>query len=74
MVSEEPRDVSLLIGLHKLAEQNGEGLVPELHAILLARTGAAPDMTTVVALPAAPKSAQIHLGPGESGRILAFAR
>jgi len=30
MMNEERRDTSLFIGLHKLAEQNGDGLVPEL--------------------------------------------
>jgi hypothetical protein len=34
MTTKEPRDGSLLIGLHKLAEQNGDGLVPELFALL----------------------------------------
>jgi hypothetical protein len=39
MMSKEPRDGSLLIGLHKLAEQNGEGLVPELYALLSGQSG-----------------------------------
>jgi hypothetical protein len=73
-MNNELRDVSLLIGLHKLAAQNGDGLVPELYALLSARSDAAPDITNVVALPAAPKSAETCLGPGEAGRNLAFAR
>jgi hypothetical protein len=34
MMNEERRDGSLLLGLHALAQQKGDGLVPELHALL----------------------------------------
>ncbi|RWX78857.1 hypothetical protein EPK99_09775 [Neorhizobium lilium] len=50
-MNEEPRDGSLLIGLHKLAEQNGDGLVPELYALLSGRREAAMDAVNVVAFP-----------------------
>ena len=33
MSSDKP-DGFMLIGLHKLAAQNGDGLIPELHALL----------------------------------------
>ncbi|WP_137130450.1 hypothetical protein [Rhizobium sp. FY34] len=36
-MSEDRRDTSLLIGLHKLAQQNGDGLVPELFDLLTRR-------------------------------------
>jgi hypothetical protein len=36
-MSEDRRDPTLLIGLHKLAEQNGDGLVPELYDLLTRR-------------------------------------
>jgi hypothetical protein len=57
-MSEEPRDRSLLIGLHKLAEQNGDGLVPELFALLSRREEySLPSGGNVLAFPAAAKSA-----------------
>jgi hypothetical protein len=36
-MSDNNRDQTLLIGLHKLAQQNGDGLVPELYALLTRR-------------------------------------
>jgi hypothetical protein len=75
MMNDEPRDASLLIGLHKLAAQNGEGLVPELYALLSARSEAAPDMTNVVPLPATGSKAQASsLPPGQSAKVLSFGR
>jgi hypothetical protein len=73
MMNEEPRDVSLLIGLHKLAEQNGEGLVPELYALLSARTDEQSKAVNVVAFPAGPGS-RTGNSRGEPGRVLAFRR
>ncbi len=74
MMNEERRDTSLFIGLHKLAEQNGDGLVPELYALLTARAEAAADMTNVVVLPKSPKAALADVAKGESARVLAFRR
>jgi hypothetical protein len=54
MTTKEPRDGSLLIGLHKLAEQNGDGLVPELFALLTGQTARGEDAMpadNVVAFP-----------------------
>nr|WP_245515313.1 hypothetical protein [Rhizobium deserti] len=73
-MNEEPHDLSLLIGLHKLAEQNGEGLVPELYALLSVQREAALDMTNVVVLPAASRSPVTRLRPSGAGRILSFGR
>jgi hypothetical protein len=36
-MSDDRRDPTLLIGLHKLAQQNGDGLVPELYDLLTRR-------------------------------------
>ncbi|WP_377296462.1 hypothetical protein [Rhizobium sp. SGZ-381] len=36
-MSDDGRNPSLLIGLHKLAQQNGDGLVPELYDLLTRR-------------------------------------
>lgn len=78
MMNEERPDVSLFIGLHKLAEQNGDGLVPELYALLTARAEAAtdttPDMTNVVAFPAGLAAQASDIPPAEAGRVLAFRR
>ena len=74
MMNEEPRDRTLLIGLHKLAEQNGDGLVPELYALLSARAEAQPELTNVVALPAASRSRVADVSADEPGRVLAFRR
>lgn len=74
MMNEERRDMSLFIGLHKLAEQNGDGLVPELYALLSARANAGPDMTNVVTFPASVSSQKSLLPPDQTGRLLAFRR
>lgn len=78
MMNEERPDVSLFIGLHKLAEQNGDGLVPELYALLSARaesaTDTAPDMTNVVAFPSGPKPQVSDVPRTEAGRVLSFRR
>jgi hypothetical protein len=36
-VSDERPEAFMMIGLHKLAAQNGDGLVPELYALLTRR-------------------------------------
>jgi hypothetical protein len=74
MMNEERRDTSLFIGLHKLAEQNGDGLVPELYALLTARAEAAADMTNVVVLPKPVRGTVVEAASAESARVLAFKR
>nr|WP_117191638.1 hypothetical protein [Rhizobium terrae] len=74
-MNEERHDTSLFIGLHKLAAQNGDGLVPELYALLTARAETTPDMTNVVAFPGKPVSeAKGPLRGGTRGTILSFVR
>ena len=72
MMNEERPDAGLFIGLHKLAQQNGDGLVPELYELLTRR--AEPDMTNVVAFPAGAKSHYSDVPAAEAGRVLAFRR
>jgi hypothetical protein len=72
MMNEERPDAGLFIGLHKLAQQNGDGLVPELYELLTRR--AEPDMTNVVAFPAGLRSSGSGALPAEAGRVLAFRR
>jgi hypothetical protein len=74
MMNEERRDTSLFIGLHKLAEQNGDGLVPELYALLTRRTEAAADMTNVVVLPKTVQGTVVEAASAESARVLSFKR
>lgn len=75
MMNEERRDGSLLLGLHALAQQNGDGLVPELHALLAGRRDAPADMTNVVAMPVRPQlGAEAAVSQDEPGRVLAFRR
>ncbi|UIK04027.1 hypothetical protein [Neorhizobium galegae] len=73
-MNEERRDASLFIGLHKLAEQNGDGLVPELYALLTRRAEAAADMTNVVVLPKAERGTVVEAASAESARVLSFKR
>ena len=74
MMNEERRDTSLFIGLHKLAARNGDGLVPELYALLTARAEATADNANVVAFPAGLKSQSSEVPSDEAGKILAFRR
>lgn len=74
MMNEERRDTSLFIGLHKLAEQNGDGLVPELYALLTARAEAAANRANVVEFPQGAVSRGSDVSADEAGKILAFRR
>lgn len=72
-MNEERPDASLFIGLHKLAEQNGDGLVPELYALLSERAQAA-DMTNVVTFPGGRREAPADFLHDGSARVLSFHR
>lgn len=71
-MTEERPDASLLIGLHKLAEQNGDGFVPELYALLAARPQA--DRVNVVPFPAERRTASSHDTCDGPGEVVAFRR
>ncbi|MCQ1571333.1 hypothetical protein NFO65_11310 [Neorhizobium galegae] len=73
-MNEERRDAGLFIGLHKLAAQNGDGLVPELYALLTARAEAAADMTNVVTMPKVERTRSVDVAEFESARVLSFKR
>lgn len=53
MMNEGSRDGSLLIGLHKLAQQGGDGLVPELYALLSQPREDSKTLSNVVQFPGA---------------------
>ncbi len=65
MSDREPQTFTLL-GLHRLAAQKGDGLVPELHALLMARACAPPPDPNVVAFPA--RSARLPVFEDEGQR------
>jgi hypothetical protein len=72
MKNDDRRDASLLIGLHKLAENSGDGMVPELYALLAAREEA--EANNVIAFQVAPGPATFNIPEDETGKILAFRR
>ena len=74
MMREERPDASLFIGLHKLAEQTGDGMVPELYA-LLTQNEPAPDMTNIVTLrDRQRRDVEREVASDVPTRILAFRR
>lgn len=75
MMREERPDASLFIGLHKLAEQTGDGLVPELYALLSERRAVVADMTNVVTLrDRQRRDVEREVASDAPARILAFRR
>ena len=66
-------DPSLLIGLHKLAEQTGDGLVPELYALLAERRQPEGNMTNVVPFPRE-RSFAPSAAPRGTSKVLSFRR
>ena len=74
MMREERPDASLFNGLLKLAEQTGDGMVPELYA-LLTQNEPAPDMTNVVPLRDRHRRDLLREAASDTpARILAFRR
>lgn len=72
MKNDDRRDGSLLIGLHKLAEHSGDGLVPELYALMAAREEA--EANNVIAFKAASRADAADLPANEAGKVLVFRR
>jgi hypothetical protein len=74
MMKEERPDASLLIGLHKLAERDGGGLVPELYEILADRGRVDDHDSNVVKFPAHATVSATTVPRSEAGRVLPFRR
>lgn len=74
MMKEERPDASLFIGLHKLAEQNGEGLVPELYELLVSRSRDNRDDDNIIRFPAQAIVSATTVPSWEAGKILPFRR
>ncbi len=72
---DERPDTSLFIGLHKLAEQNGEGLVPELYEILASRSrDDRRDDDNVIRFSAHATVSATTVPSWEAGKVLLFRR
>lgn len=72
MMKDDRRDASLLIGLHKLAEHSGDGLVPELYALMAAREEA--EASNVIAFRSASKPGSPGVPAAEAGKVLIFRK
>ncbi|MET3586442.1 hypothetical protein ABID21_002560 [Pseudorhizobium tarimense] len=73
-MNEQGPDVSLLIGLHKLAQQNGDGLVPELYSLLVEPLRSHADMADVIPFPAERRETVPSAPVIGTNRILTFRR
>lgn len=71
---DERPDTGLFIGLHKLAEQNGEGLVPELYEILASRSREDRHNDNVIRFPAHGTVSATTVPSWEAGKVLLFRR
>ncbi|KRD69848.1 MULTISPECIES: hypothetical protein [Sinorhizobium/Ensifer group] len=76
-MNEERPDLCMMIGLHKLAAQHGDGLVPELYEILTRRARMLDD-ANVAEFPTwqtrPPVRDPLGLAEPKEGTILAFPR
>jgi hypothetical protein len=79
-MTDKGRDGFMMIGLHKLASQNGDGLVPELYELLMRRAEEQRQASNVAAFPfweARLPGEELDPPPGVSARdgrnVIAFA-
>ncbi len=75
-MSDERPDQYMMIGLHKMAAQFGDGLVPELYELLKRRSCVMEECTNVVAFPVSrvrlPADEALPLAPLVQDNILSF--
>jgi len=75
-MSEHRPDQYMMIGLHKMASQFGDGLVPELYELLTRRARAAETDVNVVEFPAGqarlPAREMFAVAPAAQDNILRF--
>ncbi|ASY69964.1 hypothetical protein N181_09225 [Sinorhizobium fredii USDA 205] len=78
MMNDERPDQMMMIGLHKLASQLGDGLVSELYEVLTRRTRLLEDNPNVTEFPAwqarSPLREPFGLEPSSNAVILPFPR
>lgn len=73
MRDEQRPDATLFIGLHKLAEQNGDGLVPELYEIMADRARKEAG-SNVVRFPSHASVSATTVPSWEADKVLPFRR
>ncbi|CAN7416356.1 MULTISPECIES: hypothetical protein [Ensifer] len=77
-MNENRPDKCMMIGLHKLAAQNGDGLVPELYELLTRRSRMIEENPNVTEFPSwetrRPGRDPFGLAEPQEGTILAFPR
>ena len=77
-MNEERPELAMMIGLHKLAAQQGDGLVPELYEILTRRARMVEENANVAEFPTwqarPPVRDPLGLAEPKEGTILAFPR
>jgi hypothetical protein len=75
-MSDERPDQYMMIGLHKMAAQFGDGLVPELYELLTRRSSVAEESLNVVAFPVSQARPPVHgtfaLAPLVQDNIVSF--
>lgn len=69
-MSFDRRDGTMFIGLHKLAQQNGDGLVPELYALLTRRPDELEETDKIVRFPIGRTRLPNSDMPEETGQII----
>ncbi|WEZ82829.1 hypothetical protein P6U16_17810 [Rhizobium sp. 32-5/1] len=75
-MSDERPDQYMMIGLHKMASQFGDGLVPELYELLMRRSRLTEESLNVVAFPASQARPPVYgtfaLAPLVQDNIVSF--
>lgn len=71
-MTDDSRDGTFFIGLHKLAQQNGDGLVPELYALLTRRPDELDETDKIVRFPIGRTRLPNVDTPEETGRVIAL--
>ncbi|MFD1745765.1 hypothetical protein ACFSE1_09860 [Rhizobium helianthi] len=69
-MNHDSRDGTIFIGLHKLAQQNGDGLVPELYALLTRRPDELEETDKIVRFPIGRTRLPHTEVPEQTGQII----
>ena len=69
-MNNDSRDSTFFIGLHKLAQQNGDGLVPELYELLTRRPDELDETDKIVRFPIGRTRLPNSDGPEQAGQII----
>ena len=69
-MNHDSRDGTFFIGLHKLAQQNGDGLVPELYELLTRRPDELEETDKILRFPIGRTRLPNSTAPEETGRVI----